>query len=188
MATAKQMAVRAAPVGKWLSELPQVGAENERLDELDKRHGAKETSSYRIGTRLVRKNASGNNVFGMVVQVVSRSDGANEYNYAWVWAAWMDTAPNDALTAPGDTANQLHCMRKNFRRFNKLKDAPNFPRELFIEKWYAHPQLSIRAHVLPGAQPSVQGLCASHLEHWRPSWSTQRRNQPRVNARYPRAV
>ena len=41
------------------------------------------------------------NVFGMVVQVVSKSDEANQqYEYAWVWAAWMDTAPNDALTAP----------------------------------------------------------------------------------------
>ena len=84
--------------GDWLSWLKPVANENDRLDKL----GKKETNGFRIGTRLVRKDASGNNVFGMVVQVVSKSDEANQYEYPWVWAAWMDTAPNDALTAGND--------------------------------------------------------------------------------------
>ena len=63
--------------GDWLSRLKPVVAENERLDKL----GKKETNGFRIGTRLVRKDASGNNVFGMVVQVVSKSDEANQYEY-----------------------------------------------------------------------------------------------------------
>ena len=46
-----------------------------------------------------------------------------QYEYAWVWAAWIDTAPNDALTAPGDNKSDLHNMRKDF---NQLK-APFAP-------------------------------------------------------------
>ena len=106
--------------GDWLSRLKPVANENDRLDKL----GKKETNGFRIGTRLVRKDASGNNVFGMVVQVVSKSDEANQYEYPWVWATWMD----GELTAPGDTKSELHCMRKNF---NKLKaPVPDFPRKM----------------------------------------------------------
>ena len=158
----------------WLSGLKPVVAENKRLDKLDTEKGKKETNGFRIGTRLVRKDASGNNVFGMVVQVISKSDEANEYEYPWVWAAWMDTAPNDALTAPGNDKTELHNMRKNF---NQLKaSAPDFPRKLFIEKWYAHFRHGIRALVQPGAHSSILGLRVSHLEHGRPSMSTQQRS------------
>lgn len=48
----------------------------------------------------MRKDASGNNVFGVVVQVVSNNDIANEYGYAWVWAAWKNGELGE-LTAPG---------------------------------------------------------------------------------------
>ena len=94
--------------GDWLSRLKPVANENDRLNKL----GKKETNGFRIGTRLVRKDASGNNVFGMVVQVVSTSDEANQYEYPRVWAVWMD----GELTAPGNTKNELHCMRKNFNQ------------------------------------------------------------------------
>ena len=154
----------------WLSRLKQVVAENKRLDKLDTEKGKKETNGFRIGTRLVRKDASGNNVFGMVVQVVSKSDEANQYEYPWVWAAWMD----GELTAPGNDKTELHNMRKNF---NQLKaSAPDFPRKLFIEKWYAHFRHGIRALVQPGAHSSILGLRVSHLEHGRPSMSTQQRS------------
>jgi hypothetical protein len=138
----------------WLSGLKPVVAENKRLDKLDTEKGKKETNGFRIGTRLVRKDASGNNVFGMVVQVVSKSDEANEYEYPWVWAAWMD----GELTAPGNDKTELHNMRKNFNQPWIKASAPDFPRKLFIEKWYAHFRHGIRALVQPGAHSSILGL------------------------------
>jgi hypothetical protein len=55
-------------------QISSSGAENERLDKLVTDKGKKETDGYHIGTRLVRKNDSGDNVFGMVVQVVSKTN------------------------------------------------------------------------------------------------------------------
>ena len=59
----------------------------------------------------MRKDASGNNVFGMVVQVVSKSDEANQYEYPWVWAAWMD----GELTAPGNNKYLVLRLREQWR-------------------------------------------------------------------------
>ena len=82
-------------------------------------------------------------------------------------AAGGNAAASSELTAPGNDKSELHNMRKNF---NQLKaSAPDFPRKLFIEKWYAHFRHGIRALVLPGAHSSILGLRVSHLEHGRPS-------------------
>ena len=121
-----------------------VKAENARLDQLDiDKKSKKETDGFRTGTRLVRKDErvmGRGHVIGIVVQVVSKSDDANEYEYAYVWVVWED----GTFTAPGDNKSQLHAMRKNYKQLKgkikgKLDREPDITRSLFVDKWCARP-------------------------------------------------
>ena len=81
------------------------------------------------------------NIYGIVVQVVSMSDGNNQYDYAWVWAVWEDTKKGDKPTAPGNNKSQLHAMRKNYENLKKAgtlpRKEPDIPRSIFIDHWCA---------------------------------------------------
>ena len=81
------------------------------------------------------------NIYGIVVQVVSMSDGNNQYDYAWVWAVWEDTKKGDKPTAPSNNKSQLHAMRKNYENLKKAgtlpRKEPDISRSIFIDHWCA---------------------------------------------------
>ena len=150
---------------------PPVKAENARLERLDIEKGKDETKGFRICTRLMRKEPN-EFVIGKVVKVVTKSDAANAFQYAYVWVVWED----GTCDAPG--SSRQHNMRKNYDRFEQNDPhfrEPTITRSDFIAEWCAHPprhRPHARAHTraLLGAPTPVRGLAAaSHPERCGPS-------------------
>ena len=94
--------------------LGPVKAENDRLDKLDA-EDKKETDGWRIGTRI-RKGKDKQEQIGIVIQVVSLNDDANEFDYAYIFVLWEN---EDAPVAPGRGKKDILKFRKAYKKAYK---------------------------------------------------------------------